>query len=447
VRTRAFSVFRAISSQELARLSVGAIGIRAAGAIFGFAFNILLARSLGRAGTGTVMFYLNFGTMVGLIATAGMDVVGLRELSRLDGDRPRAEGILAQILCNALLSALIFCAMGMLVLLQFGATLAGVAAIGTCATAGLILFLSAFQKNCSDWLIGIHEPVASQLVFYFINRMAALILLICVAVSSGATAEIVIFIYAAGLLLAVAFGIWRLFAKFSWRRIVYGFAPSLTLLRDGISCGLQNAGFIALNLSPFILLAASSNTSELGLFGVSQRLVALIVLALTAISQFAMRDFARASGRQDFDTLAQALTSSVRLTIAVAVPLTLCLVVFAPVWISVFGHAFLGAAPTLALLSCAICAQCLGMPFQSLLLATNHERSARNVTLFCAGVGIALNGLLIPRFGAEGAAVGTGVGLALQSLGHAVRALRLLPVRLEMAQLRIVPREIAAMAL
>jgi O-antigen/teichoic acid export membrane protein len=215
------------------------------------------------------------------------------------------------------------------------------------------------------------------------------------------------------------------------------------LFRDGISCGTQNAAFIALNLSPFVLLGALSSTSELGLFSVSQRLVAVMVLALTTISQFAMRDFARASGEREFAVLARALTASVRLTFAAAIPITIVLVAFAPLWISVFGRAFAGGAATLALLSCAICAQCLGMPFQSALLATNHERSARDVTLVCAALGIALNIYFIPRWGAEGAAIGTGVGLALQSLGHAFRVLSLLPVRLDIAGFRVVPAQIA----
>ncbi|HEX4160612.1 MAG TPA: polysaccharide biosynthesis C-terminal domain-containing protein [Rhizomicrobium sp.] len=443
MNAQALSVARAALGRELTRVSVGAIGIRAAGAAFGFLFNIVLARSLGREGTGTVMFYLNFGTMVGLVATAGMDVVGLRELSRLENDRLRAESVFAQILCNALISSSLFSVLGLAILLRFGASLAGAADAEICVASALILFLTSFQKSCSDWLIGIHEFAASQLVFFFINRVLSLALLVAALVLIGARAELFILIYAIGLFLAVLFGTTRIVAHFSWRRIMDKVAPSLPLFRDGVSCGIQNAAFIALNLSPFVLLGALSNTSQIGLFGVSQRLVALMVLTLTTVSQFAMRDFARASGQREFGTLARTLTVSVRLTFAAAVPLTVGLVAFAPLWISVFGRAFAGAEATLALLACAICAQCLGMPFQSALLATNHERSARDVTLVCAAVGVALNVFLIPRWGAEGAAIGTGVGLALQSLGHAIRVLSLLPVRLHLAGLRFVPAQIA----
>lgn len=437
-------VIKAGLGQELARTSLGAIGIRAVGAAFGFLFNILLARTLGREGTGTVLFYLNFGTMTGLLATAGMDVVGLRELSRQENNPELAESIFAQVLCNTFISALIFSAVGLAFLLRFGASLAGIAGAEICVAAALILFLSAFQKNCSDWLIGIHELTASQLVFYFINRVAALALLVGGLTMFNATPRLFISISAIGLLLSVLFGMRRIVAHFSWRKVMDGLRPSTRLLRDGISCGMQNAAFIALNLSPFVLLGALSSTSELGIFGVSQRLVALMVLALTAVSQFAMRDFARASGRGEFCALAHALTSSIRLTVLAAIPITFALVAFAPLWVLVFGKAFAAADTTLALLSCGICAQCLGMPFQSALLATNHERSARNVTLVCAAAGIALNLFLIPRWGAEGAAIGTGIGLALQSLGHAARVLSLLPIRLDIARLRIVPLQIAA---
>jgi O-antigen/teichoic acid export membrane protein len=284
----------------------------------------------------------------------------------------------------------------------------------------------------------LREFAASQVVLYAINRVASLALLVLVLALSGATIEACCLIYAFGLLLAAAFGFRTILGHFSWRGLVRRARPSLQMLRDGATCGMQNAAFIALNLSPFFQLGSLSGTAELGIFGVSQRLVALMVLALTAVSQFAMRDFALASGRREFPALAHALTMSARLTAAAAIPITVILVAFAPLWVQVFGKAFAPADATLALLSCGICAQCLGMPFQAALLATNHERTARDVTIACAAAGIVLNVLLIPRWGAEGAAVGTGVGLALQSLGHTARALALLPVRLDFFHLRIV---------
>ena len=433
--------------RELTRASAGAVGVRAVGAVFGFLFNVLLARSLGREGTGAVMFYLNFATMTGLLATGGMDVVGLREISRQGADPPGAECVFGHILSNALLSALLFSLGGWIFLFFFGGRLSGIHSQWIFATSVIILFLTAFQKSFSDWLIALHDLAASQLTFYFINRVAAVALLFAVMISAGAAGEsktAFIVIYAAGLFLAVLYAVRRIFARFPWRTILPRLRPSAPLFRDGISCGMQNAGFVALGLSPFILLGALSNISELGSFAVSQRLVALMVLVLTTISQFAMRDFALAYADRDIAALSEALTASVRLTFVSAVGIAIPLAILAPFWLLLFGRAFAGAAPVLALLSLGICAQCLGMPFQSALLATHHERTARNVTFVCAAAGIALNLLLIPRWGAEGAALGTGIGLALQSLGHAARVLKLLPVRFDVTRWQIVPESAEA---
>jgi O-antigen/teichoic acid export membrane protein len=179
------------------------------------------------------------------------------------------------------------------------------------------------------------------------------------------------------------------------------------------------------------------------MFGVSQRLVAIVLLALTTISQFAMRDLARTFGLGDFDLLAHALTISFRLTLLASVILTIPLVMFAPLWVLIFGKGFAGAAPVLAVLSIGICAQCVGMPFQAALLATNNERPTRNVTLVCAAVGILLNVIMVVAWGALGAALGTGIGLALQSLGHSAYVFRILPVRFEFAALRFAPSPVA----
>src|SRR6202034_4462409 len=102
------------------------------------------------------------------------------------------ESIFAQILCNTLMSALFFSAVGLAFLLWSGASLAGTAGVGICVASALILFLTAFQKSCSDWLIGIHEFAASQLVFYVINRVGSVSLLVVVVLLSGARAGLII---------------------------------------------------------------------------------------------------------------------------------------------------------------------------------------------------------------------------------------------------------------
>lgn len=432
---------KAADGTRLARASVPAIAIRAIGATCGLLFNVVLARSLGNAGTGSVLFYLNFATMVGLIATGGLDVVGLRELSRAADDRSRIAVVLTDLVSSAVPSLALFSVGSFIFLLLCGSSLAGTTNVWICAICALMLCLTALQKMLSDWLVALREFAASQLAFYFLNRVVSLILIAAIiGLTVGARVPgTFIGTYVAGLLVAVAYATRRISAH-TCGRLAFPRRPVVSLVRDGMSCATQNAGFVLLNLSPFLLLGALSNASEIGLFGVSQRLVAVVILALTTISQLAMRDFSRAFGDGDFVALARALTTSTRLTVLAAIALTLLLVVFAPFWVLIFGKSFAAAAPILALLSIAICAQCLGMPFQAALLTTNHERLARDITLVCALIGIALNCVLIPRFGAPGAALGTGVGLALQSIGHAVGTFCTLPLRFLLPAFAIIPR-------
>ena len=279
-------------------------------------------------------------------------------------------------------------------------------------------------------------------MFYLLNRAASLILIVALIslASHAVSAYAFIAIYAAGMSAAVLYGVGQISPGVSDFRELRTFLPQIPLVRQGISCGMQNAAFILLSLSPFLLLGAFSTPSEIGLYGISQRLVAVVILALTTISQVALGDFSRAFGNRDFAALARDLTASLRLTFAAAIGLTLPLIAFSPFLVLIFGKAFAAAAPTLVLLSLVTCAQCLGMPFQAALFATKHEKLARNVTFACATAGIALNAILIPGWGAEGAALGTGAGLALQSIGHAACALRVLPVRFSLALFQIVLR-------
>ncbi|HEY6988054.1 MAG TPA: polysaccharide biosynthesis C-terminal domain-containing protein [Bryobacteraceae bacterium] len=420
--------------------SLGAVAIRAAGAVCGFLFNVALARTLGAPGTGSVMLYLSFATMIGLIATGGMDVVGLRELSRSAAERERTNAMLANLACGALASMLLFSIGSFVFLLMLRPSLGGIGSVWVYAICALMLCTTALQKTLSDWLVGLGELAASQLTFYFLNRIAALSLVLAgLAIGVSASAQSFMTIYAAGLLVCVLYAVWRISTHITGGVPSPRLAAVTPLLHDGISCAAQNAAFILLNFAPFLLLGLFSTASETGLFGVSQRLVALVVLTLTTVSQLAMRDFSRAFADRDSSALARALTASFRLTFLAAIGLTLPLVLCAPFWISVFGPPFAAAAPTLVLLSAGVCAQCLGMPFQAVLLTTHHERGARNVTVVCAAAGIALNVLLVPHWGALGAAMGTGIGLALQSAGHAIYAFRALPLRFHAAFFAIVP--------
>lgn len=424
------------------RVSLTGIGIRASGAACGLLFNVALARMLGKAGAGSVMFYLNFAAMIGLIATGGMDVVGLRELSRAGNDRSRISAALTDITSGALPSLAVFSAGGFVFLILCGSAFAIAANAWIAALCALMLCLTALQKMLSDWLIALGEFTASQLVFYFLNRLTSLILIAAiVGLDAEASVSVPAFvgIYAAGLFVAVLYAAARISAHVC-ERFPFTRRPPTSLLRDGISCAMQNAAFILLNLSPFLLLGALATPSDIALFGVSQRLVAVVILALTTVSQLAMRDFSRTYGNQDFAALARALTTSVRLTLTAAIGLTVPLALFAPFWLSIFGRPFASAASTLVLLAVAVCAQCLGMPFQAALLTTNNERSARDITFVSAAIGIGLNAVFIARWGAPGAAMGTGAGLTLQSIGHAICAFRVLPLRFRFPTLRITPR-------
>jgi hypothetical protein len=240
---------RVAVGQELVRVSLAGVGIRATGAACGFLFNVVLARALGKAGTGTVMLYLNFATMIGLIATAGMDVVGLRELSRRVDDRVCGAIVLGNVLSGALPSVLLFSIGGFVFLSLFGRSLAGSGDIWLYLICTLALAFTAFQKMFSDWLIALREFAPSQLVFYFLNRVISVVLLLPVMVlgiSRGALSDTFVCIYAAGLLVAVLYAIRRISTHFSGRAVRVQFLPAMPL-RDS-ECGVHP-------LEPFALSA------------------------------------------------------------------------------------------------------------------------------------------------------------------------------------------------
>lgn len=422
--------------------SISSVALRGSGAVLGFLFNILISRKLGPSGTGVVIFYLNLASMIGLIATLGMDTVGLRELARHDPKSEHAIAKFGQIFGNAALAVAVF-SLGMFAFfLCFGFRLTDAGNIAIYAISTAILGLSALQKIYSDWLIGLQEYVRSQLTLYFINRVGSILLGLVVFFGltdamAGETGYLLA--YLAGMIAAVAYAFFCVARHFPWQRMVRHIRLSWTLLQEGLNCCALIVAFTALTLSPFILLSWLSTSQEVGFFGVTQRLVSLLVLVLTTISQFSLRELSLHFDRGDTPSLARSLTTSLRLTVGASLALTVPLVALSPWLVLIFGAGFRGAAPALAVMSVGILCQCLGMPFQAILLATGHERLARNIMAAGAVAGTLANALLVEPWGAAGAALGTGLGLALVSAGYVIYVLKVLPVSMSW-RLKAVPR-------
>jgi O-antigen/teichoic acid export membrane protein len=211
---------------------------------------------------------------------------------------------------------------------------------------------------------------------------------------------------------------WRVFAYArssspDYSAVGQWFAVGLPLLAMGFALEL-------LNQVEVIILGIIANAREAGLFAAAWRLASMVVLALSTFGLVCGPVVASAYHRGDFDELNGIAQFAARLTAASAAVAIGVLIVGGKLLLSIFGPEFGAAYPALlALLAGGAVNAGTGI-VAYLLTLTGHERVAALIFAVALFVSIALNLLLIPLFGALGAAIASSATLSAWNLAMVV---------------------------
>ena len=130
----------------------------------------------------------------------------------------------------------------------------------------------------------------------------------------------------------------------------------------------------------------------------------------------------------DMQRLQRVVTASARAMLAISLPIALVMIVFGQPVLVIFGPEFTQGATALAILSTGQLVNVAMGSVGLLLMMTGHERDTAWGVGIATVVNVALNGLLIPRWGIEGAAVATATSLVVWNLLLAVWVYRKLGI-------------------
>ncbi len=159
-----------------------------------------------------------------------------------------------------------------------------------------------------------------------------------------------------------------------------------------------------------LLLLALAGPTQVGLYTPTSRgadLIALVLLAVnTAIAPTLARLYAENKPRQLEHTVAR----STRMITLVSLPIALAFIFFGRYYLGIFGPEFKVATTALAILSVGQFINAATGTVGTLLNMTGNERDVALSVGLSALLNVALNVLLIPRFGLEGAALATALG-------------------------------------
>lgn len=179
---------------------------------------------------------------------------------------------------------------------------------------------------------------------------------------------------------------------------------------------LASVAQLALQRVDILLVAALGGLVAAAVYAVAGRFVVLVQFANQGISQSVQPRLAEALAVGDRDTANHLYRTATAWLVLVTWPICLLVVLFAPVYLRFFGDGYTDGAPVVVVLAAAmLVATGCGMVDMVLAMAGRTSQNLTNV-LIALAVTIGLDVLLIPRFGALGAAAGLACAMVVNNL-------------------------------
>jgi len=356
--------------------------------VLSFALSILVARKLGAEGFGTYAVYWYSAWMVAQLTDLGLHLVSLRSLARSFEPRVFWSAVLAK---GALTAGVVV------------ATLVAIGAGALETEQPLLLSLLAAQL-LGSWVefLGVtlrsRGGIAREGMVLTVLRLSWLAAAAW-ALSGGADLETLAEALALSCLPALALAL-ALLSRIDVP--VRGGTEARRLMKEALPFGLVSGMTLLYLRADLFIVAAVAGASEAGFFQSAFRLLEATFVVSGGLTAGTFPLLAARFGQKGFDTLARFLLG---LLVLLSAPIALGFALAPGAILTTFyGEGFEGAARPLSFLGIALVAVFANALSTNLLVASG--RNGRLVLSIAVRlvVGVVLDLLLVPRWGASGAA-------------------------------------------
>lgn len=377
-----------------------------------FLLNALLARLLGSAGLGAYSVANSWATILGTVTTLGFSRLLVREVpvyrdrsewSLLRGLLRRANQLVLPFSSGVAVAAVA-------VALLFFSGRSSTEALYTFCIAMALVPITAFIQLRQTTMRGLRRIVSAQvpetvlrpvLTIAFVGLAYLLLgdsLRAPWAMTASLAAATVAFLVGAELLRrSVPDNVRSATPEYQTRLWMRGTVPLMLL-----------SVMQVINMRTDVIMVGSiSGTQAAGLYTVAVRGAELVVFVLMAAGLALGPTISRLYAAGEMQRLQRLVTRASRLVFLISLPIALALILFGQWFLLIFGEEFTQSSTALSIL-------CIGTLFNSimcavglLLMMAGYERRAAVGVGIGAGLNVALNALLVPRLGIEGAALAT----------------------------------------
>lgn len=400
-----------LASGRLAKGAMGTLGMRLASVGFAFVTSILLARLLGAHGLGQYAFALASIEILLVPAMLGIPSLLGREIPA--GLHQRGPSYVRDITQKALrlmlLSGAIFSTFVALAAWLFSDKLEPGMSNPLIAAACMLPALTLLW-SLEIMVRSVGHVIKAQIPLHLVRPSLILLAVVGMLWSSSrfsAVDAVIVTVVATFLAASVSFTFWRRFRPanphpdpsqaISWK----------TLLKAGIPFTMI-AGLVAIQAqADIILLGLISGAEDAGIYRVAHRLASVSAFPHMAFAAPLAPEIARLYAEGAIPVLKAKLQKVLLVTFSGALLIAALLIAAAAPLLGLFGSEFVQADTTLLILALTQTLLVIIYTTQALLSLTGHEKLVARNLIFSVLANIALNFLLIPSYGPEGAASAT----------------------------------------
>jgi len=204
-----------------------------------------------------------------------------------------------------------------------------------------------------------------------------------------------------------------LISKFLWNRAAYqsrntnGYFNIHQLISVSLPLFAISIMNLVMGSASTVILGIWGSTESVGIYNVSLRTAMLASFALVAVNTIAAPKFAVLFSKGDIEALKTLARNASSLMLLISLPL-LAVLIFAPtIVLGFFGSEFVKGSSVLMVLAIGQFVNLATGSVGLLLMMCGYEKLMRNNILAAMTISIILNLILIPKFGALGAAIAT----------------------------------------
>ena len=188
------------------------------------------------------------------------------------------------------------------------------------------------------------------------------------------------------------------------------------MILESLPMMITGSVFFILNWIDNLVIGIYRTEAEVGFYDTAFKISSASAAVLMAVNAIQAPTFAEIHSTRNYARLRRYVFNSTRLLFYATAPITLALLLFPELILSIFGKAFEVSSKSLQILAIGNFINCITGSVGILLMMTGYQQGYNRIIVVAAIVGIALNFLLVPVMGIEGAAVASTVAKILWNL-------------------------------